>query len=518
MNGAESLLQALTDQGVEVCFTNPGTSEMHFVAALDRQDRMRSILGLFEGVVTGAADGYGRMAGKPACTLLHLGPGLANGLANLHNARRAHTPIVNIVGEHATYHRDFDAPLTSDIHGFAAPVSSWIETISDAADSPRAAAAAVAASRAYPGSIATLIAPADCAWNDASAAGPVNLPAVAGPAAFDAEAVDAAARAVRAGKRVALLLNNGAVTEAALANAGRVASAGAVQLFGDTFIARVPRGAGRVDLPRLPYFAEQALEALAGFDLLVTVGTAPPVAFFAYPGVASELTPTGTEVLRLADAAGDAAGALAALADALGVAGAEAPVMSRSDAASAAAPQGALNPESIAASVARLMPDNAIVVNEAATSGFAIPPLTAGAAPHDWLDLTGGAIGMGIPAATGAAVACPDRKVIGLQADGSAMYTVQGLWTQARENLDVTTIIFNNRKYAILQVEFMRVGANPGRKAMDMLDLSRPDLNFTELASGMGVHAARATTAEAFHSALQEALATPGPALIEAML
>ncbi len=513
-NGADALLATLTQNGVEVCFTNPGTSEMHFVAALDQQDSMRSILGLFEGVVTGAADGYGRMADKPACTLLHLGPGLANGLANLHNARRAHTPIVNIVGEHATYHRALDAPLTSDIHGFAAPVSAWIKTIESADDVALAGAEAVAASLAAPGQIATLIAPADTAWNETAKQNSALRPP-ATPGAIDPQLLASAVSAIKSGKKVALLLNGAAVRVDGLEQVSRITSAGNVLPLGDTFIGRIARGAGRVDLPRLPYFAEQAIETLNGVSTLIAIGTKPPVAFFAYPGVPSLLTPEGADVIQLAGPGDDVSGALAQLADALGVANSAPARIERGEKVRL---RGELSLENIAQCVASELPDQAIVVNEAATSGFAMPEFTKAAAPHDWLDLTGGAIGMGIPAATGAAVACPDRKVVNLQADGSAMYTIQGLWTQARENLDITTVIFNNRKYAILQVEFMRVGANPGPKAMDMLDLSRPNIEFVGLAESMGVEAEQVTTVEAFQKALGRGLAVDGPYLIEVMI
>ena len=513
-NGADALLATLTQNGVEVCFTNPGTSEMHFVAALDQQDKMRSILGLFEGVVTGAADGYGRMAEKPACTLLHLGPGLANGLANLHNARRAYTPMVNIVGEHATYHRALDAPLTSDIHGFASPVSAWIKTIESANDVAQAGAEAVAASMSAPGQIATLIAPADTAWNETTNQSSARITPTA-PTAVDADTLGNAVSAIKSGKKVALLLNGAAVKAEGLEQVSRIASAGNVLPLGDTFIGRIARGAGRVDLPRLPYFAEQAIEALTGVSTLIAIGTKPPVAFFAYPGVPSLLTPDGAKVIQLAGPDDDVSAALAELAQALGVANTTPHRMERGEKVRL---RGELSLENIAQCVASELPDQAIVVNEAATSGFAMPEFTKAAAPHDWLDLTGGAIGMGIPAATGAAVACPTRKVVNLQADGSAMYTIQGLWTQARENLDVTTVIFNNRKYAILQVEFMRVGANPGPKAMDMLDLSRPNIEFVGLAESMGVEAEQVTTVEAFQKALARGLAIDGPYLVEVMI
>ena len=513
-NGAQTLLQTFVDAGVDVCFTNPGTSEMHFVAALDDQDGMRAVLGLFEGVVTGAADGYARMAGKPACTLLHLGPGLANGLANLHNARRARSPIVNVVGEHATYHRELDAPLTSDIAGFASPVSGWIRTSMSAEHVAADGAAAVAASMEAPGQIATLILPADTAWNAAErpaaplAAGTWPVP--------DEDQIDACARALAAGDRCALLLNGHATHAAGLTWAGRIAAKTGARLLGDTFVARTSRGAGRVALPRLPYFAEQAVDTLSGIEHLILVETAAPVSFFAYPGKASELTPDGCAVHTLARPDQNGTAALEALAEAVGARATAPPLV---DLARPPAPRGSLTPESIAQAVAALLPENAVVVNEAATSGFALPGLTEAAAPHEWLDLTGGAIGIGLPAATGAAVACPDRQVLALQADGSGMYTVQALWTQAREGLDVTTVVFANRKYAILQVEFMRVGAhNPGPKAMSMLDLANPDLDWCALARGMGVPAERPETAQAFTDALARGLATPGPYLIEAVI
>jgi len=514
MNGAQSLLKTLVGAGVEVCFSNPGTSEMHFVAALDNEPGMRAVLGLFEGVVTGAADGYGRMAGKPACTLLHLGPGLANGLANLHNARRAGTPIVNVVGEHATYHRALDAPLTSDIHGFASPVSSWIHVCESAGKVASDAARAVHAATKPPGQIATLILPADTAWNPAR--GPAEPLSTHSLTEADPANVDAVIEVLRSGESCALLLNGLGVSESGLQLASRVAQRTGAKVLGDTFISRVPRGAGRVELERLPYFAEQAEEVLAGIRHLILVDTRAPVSFFAYPGRPSELTPEGCAVHVLSAPGEDAVHALEAVVEGIG-AGIHSPLLT--ELARPSLPAGPLDPGSIARSLAALMPENSILVNEAATSGFALPALTASSAPHDWLDLTGGAIGMGLPVAVGAAIACPERRVIDLQADGSGMYTVQALWTMARESLDVTTIIFSNRKYAILQVEFLRVGAhNPGPKAMSMMDLDHPALNWVELGHGMGVPGRRVSDAGAFNDALAESLNTPGPYLIEAIV
>jgi acetolactate synthase I/II/III large subunit len=511
--GAESLVQTLVDADVNVCFANPGTSEMHFVAALDTNPDMRCVLGLFEGIVTGAADGYGRMAGKPAVTLTHLGPGLGNGLANLHNAKKARTPVVNVVGDHATYHRKYDAPLTSDVEGIAKPVSGWVKVSQSADDVAADGAAAVAAAMEPPGQVATLILPADTAWNRTSARA-VPLP-VAAPKPYVADNVDAVAAALRSGEP-AVILMNGVITEARAALADRVAQVSGARVIMDTFVGRVQRGAGRAELQRLPYFGEQAADVLAGTRHLILLSTQPPITFFAYPDKPNWLTPEGCELHTLVERDEDIEGALEALVDALGageikpkLVPLEQPLLS----------SGALTPANLGTALAHYFPENAIVVDEGGTCGGGCSAATRTVAPHDWLMLTGGSIGYGLPCATGAAVACPDRRVICLQADGGGMYTNQALWTQARERLDVTTIIFANQKYSILQIEFGRVGAhNPGPKAMSMLDLSNPELNWVSLADGMGVPAWRVRTVEEFVTALQTSLATPGPTLIEALL
>ncbi len=515
--GAQSLVETFVNAGVDVCFANPGTSEMHFVAALDTHPDMRCILGLFEGVVTGAADGYGRMKGTPAATLLHLGPGVGNGLANLHNAKKARTPVVNVIGDHATYHRQFDAPLTSDVEGIARPVSDWVKVSTSADEVAADGALAVQAALSAPGQVASLILPADTAWNETRARAKTRNETLAptSPLAIDSTAVDDAAKALCSGAKAIIFLRM-TLTEELLEWADRIAAATGATLVSDTFVGRTERGAGRPYAMRLPYFGEQAEEALEGTRHLVVVGGEPPVTFFAYPGKANELTPPRCEVHRLVPPNGDIQGILEALAHAVG---ATSTAFRPVELELPSAPTGTLTPKAIGAAVARAMPDHTIVINESGTSGGGVEPLTRKARPHDWLGLTGGSIGFGLPAATGAAVACPDRKVLCLQADGSGMYTLQALWTQAREKLDVTTVIFSNRKYAILQHEFARVGAhNPGPKALSMLDLGNPDLNWVSLADGMGVPAERVDTAEGFTSALERALAYKGPALIEAVL
>jgi len=512
-SGAESLVQTLVDAKVDVCFANPGTSEMHFVAALDSNHDMRCVLGLFEGVVTGAADGYGRMARKPAATLMHLGPGLSNGLANLHNAKKARTPVVNIVGDHATFHRKYDAPLTSDVEGIARPVSGWVKVSQSADDVAADGAAAVQAALAPPGQVATLILPADTAWNrtTASAKPLEELP----PKAYSPANIDAVAKALAEGEN-AVILMNGFITAERAALADRVAQATGAKVIMDTFVGRVQRGAGRAELQRLPYFGEQAADVLAGTRHLILLSSQPPITFFAYPDKPNWLTPDGCEIHTLAERDEDIDGALQALVEAVSATAVEANLVPLER---ASLPKGELTPQTLGAALAHYFPENAIVVDEGGTCGGGCSFATRTAPPHDWLMLTGGSIGYALPCATGAAVACPDRRVICLQGDGGGMYTNQALWTQARERLDVTTIIFANQKYSILQIEFGRVGAhNPGPKAMSMLDLTNPELNWVSLADGMGVPAWRVRTVEEFVVALQESLATSGPTLIEAML
>ncbi len=519
MNGADSLCDTLLANDVDVCFANPGTSEMHFVAALDRKPKMRCVLGLFEGVVTGAADGYARMADKPAATLLHLGPGLGNGLANLHNAKRARTPMVNIVGDHATYHVQYDAPLTSDVEGVARPMSHWVKRTMKAADLSADAAEAVGVARRSPGNIATLILPADTAWTELP--DNASAPVLAGHEALtqtSAEAVRAAAAAIRSGEVTTLMLGGAALRERALNAAGRIARATGVRLVSETSNRRIERGGSRTPVDRLPYPIDLAVAKLKDVRHLVLVGAKAPVGFFAYPGKPSLLAPPDANKVVLATPEQDLAHALEWLADELGIAP-DAPRLA-APAASYEVPQsGKLTGAAVNILIAHHLPEQAIVCDESITQGREFPIYSASSAPHDWLMLTGGAIGIGLPMATGAAVACPDRKVVTLQADGSGMYTLQALWTQARENLDCLTVILANRSYATLHGEMKNVGVmEPGRNARRMLDLQEPHLEWTHLARGMGVEAVSVDTVEGFARALQEGLKRRGPFLIEAVI
>lgn len=512
MNGAESLVRSLVASGVEVCFANPGTSEMHFVAALDKVAGMRSILGLFEGVVTGAADGYARMTDKPAATLLHCGPGLANGIANLHNGRRARTMIVNCVGDQATHHRPLDAPLTADTEGLATSVSGWVRTASTADRVGQDAAAAVQAARTSPGQIATLILPSDTCWNDGGIiADP--LPPPPAPCVDDA-AITTTAQLLRSGQKVAIILGDRAVRERGLQLASMIAHATGADLLAHQSNTRLARGRGRYSIERVPYAIADAVKRLEGFAHIILIGATEPVAFFAHPGKPGRLWSDHTQLHVFARPEHDMEDALSRLADEVGA--------TRTTLQSTQTKRGDIGPargqvtfDALGQSLAAFLPDNAIVIDEAVTASKATFNATHDAAPHDWLQIMGGAIGAGLPLATGAAVGAPDRRVVSLEADGSAMYTLQALWTQAREKLNVTTIILSNRKYAILLGELANVGANPGPTALRMMDIGSPDLDWVGLGRSMGVESAKAETMDQFNDLFAEASRTTGPFLIE---
>lgn len=520
MNGSEAMVHTLLNGGVDVCFGNPGTSEMHFVSALDAIPKMRCILGLFEGVITGAADGYYRIADKPAATLLHLGPGLANGLANLHNAKRAGSGVVNIVGQHAVDHLANDAPLTSDIEGLARPMSHWVRTTMSADAAPSDTAAAIAQARATPGQIATLILPADAAWGPC-AAGANSVPAESGPRRIDMDRVDAIARVIREARepgRVALLLGGRGMRARATEWAGRLAAKCGVRLLCETKSARTERGRGRVNIPKIPYPFEPSLALLKEVSTLILAGAPNPVAFFAYPDKPRFLMPPGSAVHTLATPADDIEGMLEALCDALGCRS-SAPALIGQPRDFGPLPAGKPTSEAIGHVMAACMPENTIVVDEAITTGRMLHNFTASAAPHDWLEITGGSLGYGLPAAVGAAVAAPNRKVLAIIGDGTAMYTLQSLWTMARENLDVTVVICANRVYRILFGELDSMGkAAPGPSAKRMLTLDGPVLDWVSIAKGHGVDARRAEDLAAFATALQDAMNSRGPRLIELVL
>ncbi len=513
MNGAQALFETMVAGGVDTCFANPGTTEMQFVAALDDVPAIRPVLSLFEGVCTGAADGYGRIAGKPALTVLHLGPGLANGLANLHNARRARTPIVNLIGDHATWHRAADAPLSSDIVSLATPMSDWVRETTSAQEIAADGAAALGAAQQPPGGVATLIVPQDCQWD--SAHGPALVAAPQPLAPVPTVKVEAVAQALRDSGSAVILLGGSALTEAGLRAAARVEAASGCRVYIETFASRREGGAGLPNFERLPYFPEPALEALGQADTVVLAGALDPVSFFGYPNLPSRLAPETAAIHTLAPPADDAVYGLSFVADLLG-APAD-PLLPSIQVPSS--PSGPLDVASLGQALVAHLPENAIVVNEAATSAAGFDALSAAAPPHTILGLTGGAIGQGLPTAVGAAIAAPDRKVLAFQADGSGMYTVQSLWTMAREALDVTVVVAANNAYRILQVELHRAGIDePGPAARSLTDLGNPRLDWTTIAQGFGIPATRATTAEELTTALTRNFAEPGPSLIEAIL
>ncbi|WP_436794954.1 acetolactate synthase large subunit [Actinospongicola halichondriae] len=513
MNGAELALRTAVGAGVDVCFANPGTTEMELVAAVDRVPSMRAVLGLFEGVVTGAADGYGRVTGRPALTVLHLGPGFANGIANLHNARRAHTPVVNLVGDHASWHLGVDAPLTSDIESLARPVSRHVARVSSGAHAGTAMREAIGAAMGPPSGVSTLIFPQDAAWgqakvHDVSEGSSTSV-------TIDADAISLAAAGLRSGVKAGLLLG-GVVRRAELEAAAAVQAATGCSVWIDTFPAVLEQGAGIPHFDPIPYFPEQALEVLASVQTLVVAGTRAPVAFFGYQRLGiSELLPADASVVSIAPPGVRGSEGLEALVAAVAAARAK----SAPHDGSPTVPTGDLDMMTMGAMVAALQPEGAIVVNESATSGLGWAIASAGAAPHEAFSLTGGAIGQGLPCAVGAAVAAPDRKVITLQADGSGMYTLQSLWTMARESLDVTVVVCANRAYRILQMELHRTGHDDaGPQARSLTDLSDPAPDWVSLAKGFGVEGMQATTLDELRAGLERGLSTEGPYLVEAIL
>lgn len=516
MNGAETLVTTLVDHGVDICFANPGTSEMHFLAALDNP-RMRSVLCLFEGVATGAADGWYRMRDKPAATLLHLGPGLANGLANIHNARRASSGMVNIVGEHSLAHLRYDPPLASDIEGLARPLSHWVRRVDQAGAIAWDTATAIAEASQHPGKIATLILPGNASWQDAGKPYPLPDMTQTAPKAPPLARVEAIARILRSGEPVMLVLANKATRGAALTLAGQIAAGTGCRLGTQFFSARIERGTGRTKLERIPYAVAQATAFLKDIRHIITVETTEPVAFFSYPDQPSLLKAEGTQLHTLVEADEDSTTGLTMLREALGLKASQPTLLQQAEDINV--PVGTLTPASIAMALAAAIPENCIVVDESLTTGRETMGYTMGAKPHDMINNMGGSIGYATPVATGAALACPERRVFCMVGDGSAMYTIQSLWTQAREGLNVTTIIFANNQYAILKAEYgnMKAGT-PGPQALAMMDIGNPTIDWLAMAQSMGIEAVRVTTTEDFYAALCRSVGEPGPCLIEVKL
>lgn len=514
MNGADSLVKTMLENGVDTCFANPGTSEMHFVAALDSHPEMRCILCLFEGGTSGAADGYARMTGTVAATLLHLAPGFGNAFSNMHNARKAGSGILNIVGDHASYHLKYESPLRGDVEGVSSAVSHWTRTCESAQSVARDGAAAIAAARSGGGRVATLVLPADTAWETADAIVP-NPPVAA--LHRPSEAQIAVAADVLRQPGACLMIARDALHGPLFKLAGRIAHKTGCRLLADTAVARIERGGGAVQIEQLVYHIDGKLGQMADVRHVVLCGQHRPVAFFAYPGKPSLPEPPECQMHPLCDPDMDIGWTLQALARVLSVDPDEPIHTIALDLPDL--PEGHVTLEKAGDAIAALMPENSIIVNESVTAGFALLGATRAARPHDLLVTTGGAIGQCLPCATGASVACPDRKVIALTGDGSAMYTLQSLWTMAREQLDVVIVVIANRGYQILHGELLAVGVdNVGRNARRMFDLVNPMLDWVALAQGHGVPGARATTMEEFNAAFAAGLDTPGPYLIELVL
>lgn len=520
MNGSEAMVHTLLEGNVDVCFANPGTSEMHFVSALDRAPRMRCVLGLFEGVVTGAADGYYRMAEKPAATLLHLGPGLGNGLANLHNAKRARSGMINIIGQHALDHVMNDAPLNSDVEAVARPMSHWVKTTMSSTAAALDTAEAISQARSTPGRIASLVLPANCAWEAADPGvyrtDPTQTAAL--PLTRTLDEVAALLRNPETAAKTTLLIGGRGLRAHNSLLAGKIAAKSGCKLAAEPRNPRVERGRGRVAIDPIPFPVDGAVAMLKDTRHLVLIGSAAPVAFFAYPNKPRMIMPPDANLITLATPAHDIDATLDALCHAIGAQNVPAAQVSAGSDFSGL-PTGNATPDNLGIVLASTLPEHAIVVDESITSGRQFSKSMPLALPHDVIDITGGSIGFGLPAAVGAAIACPDRRVVALVGDGSAMYTIQSLWTMARENLNVTVVIFSNRSYRILRGELNNMGGPaPGENARRMLDLDQPWLDWVSLAKGHGVPGVAVDSLASLQSAMQGANQAQGPHLIELVM
>jgi acetolactate synthase-1/2/3 large subunit len=511
ITGAEAILNVAAAAGIKVCFANPGTTELSLVQALDKTPAIHSVLAIFEGVCTGAADGYTRISGTPALALLHLGPGLANGIANLHNARKANTPVISIVGEHATWHIAANAPLTSDIATLAQPMSKFVHTTTRPESAASDMALTIAQAMQLPSGPATLIIPGDVQWAEIDEQPTtLKIPEPTPPTSND---IDKATRALRAGN-AALVLSGRALRAAGMRSAERIMRATGCRVLAPTFPPVQDRGAGLLSPDKIPYPPEPARQLLAPYRSVILAGAREPVAFFGYPNSRSGLCAEDANIIHLCPPTTDPSVALAALAEALNAPPTQAvPAAERPQ-----PPHGALTPLTMCQAVAAAQPDNLIVMDEGATAGFAYYGFSAGAPPFTYMALTGGSIGQGLPCAVGAAAAEPRKRVICLEGDGSSLYTIQALWTMAREKQNVTTVICKNRAYSILRWEMERARTTPGPASLALTSLENPEISFVKVAEGFGVEARAARTAEQLTEALHYSFKTPGPMLIEANL
>jgi acetolactate synthase-1/2/3 large subunit len=456
------------------------------------------------------------MLDKPAMTLLHLGPGFANGIANLHNARRAKSPVLNVIGEHATWHLNVDPPLAMDIESLVRTVSGWWRTNKSARDIPGDVAEAVAAARV--GQVATLIVPHDNQETEGEGH-PIKMPHVS----FDPlepDSIEAAAKRLRTSRKVALLLGGRALRKSGLDAAARIRKMTGCDLFSPAQFGYMERGVGLPFVERIPYFPEKATARLSGYGIILLAGAPEPVTFFGYPGIKSQILADEQERITLCTDRQDVVQALENLADALSgtsTFGADDAVLTKMN--RPPLPDGELTGQKACLTLAALQPENAILIDEAITARFMDFPFVGELPPHSLLSIAGGSIGFGIPCATGAAIACPDRLVIDLQADGSALYTIQGLWTQAREGLNVITLICSNRSYRILQMELTRAGIpSLGPNARALTELTNPAIDWVKAARGFGVPGVTVSTVKDLARELSGALAGSGPRLIEMLL
>lgn len=510
MNGSECLVGTLINHGVDLLFTNPGTSEVGLLAEIGTSEQIRAVPVLFEGIAAGAADGYFRMTGCPAATMLHVGPGLANAWSALHNAAKARSGVVNIVGQLSEAHLEYESPLKSDLLALATSVSDVVRyPLSSARVGIDAHAAADAAKR---GKVATLVMANDVGWSDGA-----ELATPPGAQNTDAHgALDPAAMtALKQGPRTLFLLGGLALDVGAQRDAAAIASATGCSVMIEWANARCERGGDLPSWARIPYPVDEAVRTLAAYDTIVLCGAAEPIAFFNYRNSPSRLAAPSARVIDLHAEGADVRLALGAARRAL----ASDPARPCHPPASRYTYGAPKSPDPVSAAIAAALPEDAIIVNEAITSASDLFAASAAAPRHTWLDNLGGSIGFALPAAIGAAIGAPGRRVIALCGDGSTMYSLQGLWTMARENLDITVLVFANRAYKILINELVQASdAHLNDRTFSLLQLDNPAIGWAKLSGSLGVDATRVHSFDQLKAALTLALDTQGPRLIEVVI
>ena len=515
MNGAAAFFKSIVDNGIDTIFACPGTSEMQVVDEVGYSN-LRVVLCLFENSVTGMADGYARMLDKPALGMVHVTCGLTNALANMHNARIANSRMI-IFGGGVHVAHEVNEPVHSMLQRQPYVAQIAAQCVIEARSPDQLAAAATQALKASndgAGKIVYVYGPNNAVWGESSFQGKLTSSAEQRQRVSTAT-ISSIADTLKAGKKTAFILDNLALREEGLEILGRIAEGAGGRLFREWLPSRIAMGAGRVRTETLPYGGAEGRELLSEFDQIVLVGAKIPVCPFSYENQPWVKIPENCNVHTLATADHDILAALEELATQLDL---PEKASNRYNRKPGEPPTGPLSGNSIVQSLSILMPADSIVLDEAMLENVMFPLLMDGAAPFDFMAACpGGAIGAGPPVACGAAIACPNRKVILLEGDFSLMQGNTALWSMAQHNLDICVINYNNEGSASLSTELARVRQGEAQpKSIELLRIRKPTIDYAAMAESMGVPASRAETAEEFHLQLTKAMSTKGPHFIDA--